>query len=106
MSNDNEPRLDGDIIENKSPKLKRPRLWHVVLLNDDFTPMAFVVALVMRVFHHPQDEAERIMMEVHQKGRGIAGTYTHEVAETKAYECITISRSHEYPLMAIIEPET
>jgi ATP-dependent Clp protease adaptor protein ClpS len=84
------------------PKLKRPKRYHVVLINDDYTPMDFVVRILMEFFHKDIVEATSIMMEVHQKGEAIAGTYSLEVAETKVVAVIQHSRVHEFPLLAKI----
>jgi ATP-dependent Clp protease adaptor protein ClpS len=78
-------------------------MWHVVMLNDDYTPMDFVVALIQKVFHHPVEKATEIMLEVHRKGKGICGTYTLEVAEMKATQCIDVARRSEYPLLVGVE---
>lgn len=84
-------------------KLKAPNKFHVIMLNDDSTPMDFVVNILLQVFNHTIEAASDIMIEVHEKGRSIAGTYTYEVAEQKCMETITTSRTNGYPLDVIIE---
>jgi ATP-dependent Clp protease adaptor protein ClpS len=84
-------------------RLKSPSMYNVVMLNDDFTPMDFVVALLMRVFHHTPEAATAIMMEIHEKGKGIAGTYSREIAEMKLLETGRAARMAEHPLKAVLE---
>mgnify|MGYP001274810033 FL=1 len=86
-------------------KLKAPNKYHVILLNDNATPMDFVINILMNVFRKDQSTAKDITVEVHEKGRGIAGTYSYEVAEQKCMETITQARSNAYPLDVIIEEE-
>lgn len=83
---------------------KKPPRWHVVLLNDDFTPMDFVIDLLTYVFGHTEETATAIMLAVHNQGRGIAGTYSWEVAETKADKAMQLAIQNEYPLQVITEP--
>lgn len=85
--------------------MKRPPLYKVVFINDDFTPMEFVVMALMVEFRHSEPDAQAIMMNVHQKGKGIAGVYTREIAETKMAKTVAAARKHEYPLEVVIEPE-
>lgn len=87
--------LDNEIIE--------PGKWKVVILNDDHTPMDFVIALLMKVFKHDEAEAKRITIQVHMEGAGIAGIYSYEVAEQKGMEATIISRENGYPLAIKIE---
>ena len=84
-------------------KEKEPTLYHVVLLNDDYTPMMFVVDVLEDIFQKPPAEAYRIMMQVHVNGRGVAGSYTWEIAETKADKVASLAREAGYPLKATIE---
>lgn len=88
------------------PKLKRPPLFKVLLHNDDFTTMEFVVEVLQTVFHHPEPQAVAIMLHVHQRGVGVAGVFTHEIAETKATKVIDLAREAGYPLLCTVEPET
>lgn len=86
--------------------VKRPPLYKVILLNDDFTPMEFVILVLKRFFSKSQVEAEKIMLEVHNKGAGIAGLYTFEVAETKVFTVNEFSRRQKHPLKCIMEKDT
>jgi len=84
-------------------KLKSPPRYNVVLLNDETTPQDFVVNVLQTIFNKSVDEAKLVMLEVHEKGRGIAGTYSYEVAEQKSVETITDARRNEFPLDVTIE---
>ena len=86
-------------------KLKRPRLYKVLLHNDDYTTMEFVVAVLREVFRKPEVEAIAIMLSVHKTGVGVAGVYTHEIAETKVSTTERLARESEFPLKLSIEPE-
>ncbi len=91
------------IIEEERPKLKRPPLYKVILINDDYTPMEFVVRLLEKFFNLSQPTATQIMLEVHQNGKGVCGVFTHEIAETKVNQVNQYSRSHEHPLLCVME---
>ena len=82
-----------------------PRMWNVWLINDDATTMEFVVLVLMQIFHRSFEEAQDIMMHIHTNGRGIAGTYSHEVATQKRDETIAIARTSGFPLIAELNPE-
>jgi ATP-dependent Clp protease adaptor protein ClpS len=97
--------LRGGIVTKTEPKTKKPSLYKVLLLNDDYTPMEFVVFVLERFFNKAPDEANRIMMHVHQKGVGICGVYTYEVAETKVAQVMNFSRQHQHPLQCTMEKE-
>ena len=86
------------IVTKTRPKTKKPNLYKVLLLNDDFTPMEFVVLVLQRFFNKGQEDATRIMLHVHHKGVGICGVYTYEVAETKVTQVMDFSRQHGHPL--------
>ena len=86
-------------------KLERPRLWRVLLHNDDYTTQEFVVFVLETVFHKPRSEAFTIMMSVHRSGIGVAGVYTHDVAETKVKTTQQMAEEQEYPLLVTMEPE-
>jgi ATP-dependent Clp protease adaptor protein ClpS len=86
-------------------KATRPRMYRVLLHNDDYTPMDFVVRLLQSVFHHSESAATEIMLHVHNKGVGVAGVFTHEIAETKVAQTHMYARQAECPLMASMEPE-
>lgn len=96
---------DGLLLAEPELKTKRPPFFKVVLLNDDYTPMDFVVFLIKDIFRRPHEEAVAITMEIHKKGEGVAGIYTRDVAETKAELVITVARRNEYPLQCRIEKE-
>ena len=86
-------------------KLAKPRLYKVLLHNDDFTTMEFVVALLMHVFHHTESDAQGIMLHIHRNGVGIAGVFTYEIAETKVAQVMELAEKAEYPLLCTMEPD-
>jgi ATP-dependent Clp protease adaptor protein ClpS len=86
-------------------KAKKPRLYKVIILNDDFTPMEFVVHVLMKFFQKDEEGATRVMLEVHHKGAGIAGVYSKDIAETKMMMANQYAKNHEHPLKTITEPE-
>jgi len=101
-----EEREGGVATQKKTErKLARPRLYKVILHNDDFTTMEFVVALLIHVFHHDETNAQQIMLHIHQTGMGIAGVYTYEVAETKVAQVRELAEKAEFPLLCTLEPD-
>ena len=86
-------------------KLERPRLWRVLLHNDDYTTQEFVVWILETIFQKPRGEAFAIMLNVHRSGLGLAGVYTHDVAETKLQAVRARAEEHEFPLLVTMEPE-
>jgi ATP-dependent Clp protease adaptor protein ClpS len=86
-------------------QVQRPRMWRVLLHNDDYTTQDFVVWVLESVFHKPRAEAFTIMMSVHRSGLGVAGVYTHDVAETKVKATKDLAEQHEFPLLVTMEPE-
>ena len=92
-----------DLVTKTRPKTKRPSLYKVLLLNDDYTPMEFVVHVLERFFNKGRQEATRIMLHVHHKGVGVCGVYTFEVAETKVTQVMDFSRKHQHPLQCVME---
>jgi len=95
---------DGDIlVQRAKPQLKRPPLYKVILLNDDFTPMDFVVQILIDFFNMGQERATQVMLQVHTQGVGVCGTYTKDVAETKVHIVNDYSREHHHPLMCTME---
>ncbi len=97
-------KQDGtEVVEKPKATVKRPELFHVILLNDDYTTMEFVVQVLESVFDKGPAEAYRIMMEVHTRGRGVCGAYTFEVAETKVATVHDLARADGFPLRAGIE---
>lgn len=93
------------VATKTKPKVKKPALYKVLLLNDDYTPMEFVIMLLESVFRKSQEEATRIMLHVHQRGVGICGVFTYDVAETKVNQVMDIAQRHEHPLQATMERE-
>jgi ATP-dependent Clp protease adaptor protein ClpS len=87
-------------------KLEHPRMWRVLLHNDDYTTQDFVVWVLESIFHKPRGEAFSIMMSVHRSGLGVAGVYTYDVAETKVRTTKKMAEEHEFPLLVTMEPET
>ena len=102
--NDNKKPSDVTVLETK-PKIKRPSLYKVIMLNDDFTPMEFVIHVLQLYFRKSQDEATQIMLHVHQRGVGVCGLYTYEVAETKASQVMDLARKNQHPLQLQLEKE-
>ncbi len=98
-------RPEGTTQTLERTRTQRPRLYRVVLLNDDYTPMEFVVLVLGRYFRKSAVEAETIMLAVHRKGQGVAGVYTREVAETKVTQVTQHARREGYPLRVVAEPE-
>jgi ATP-dependent Clp protease adaptor protein ClpS len=91
------------VITKTKPQTKRPSLYRVLLLNDDYTPMEFVVHVLERFFNKDHESAHRIMMHVHQHGIGECGVYTYEVAETKVTQVMDFARKHQHPLQCVME---
>ena len=100
---DNAQGGHGLVVEEAQPQVKKPPLYQVVLLNDDYTPMEFVVDVLERIFALDRMRATRIMLEVHTKGKGICGVFTFEIAETKVAQVMTYSRQHQHPLLCTME---
>jgi ATP-dependent Clp protease adaptor protein ClpS len=99
------PEHDGELVLDERPKVERPRRYVVVLHNDDYTTMEFVVHVLMKFFHLGETEATQVMLQVHHKGYGIVGTYTRDVAETKAAQVMAYAKEHGHPLRCSAEPE-
>ena len=100
-----DPIADGHdlAVEEAAPKLKRPSLYRVILINDDYTPMEFVVEILESVFGMERNRATRVMLEVHTKGKGICGVFTYEIAETKVAQVMGIAQQQQHPLLCTIE---
>lgn len=94
-----------DLATETRIKTKKPSLYRVLLLNDDYTPMEFVVFILERFFNRSREQATRIMLHVHQKGVGLCGVYTFEVAETKVAQVLDLARRHEHPLQCVMEKD-
>jgi ATP-dependent Clp protease adaptor protein ClpS len=90
-------------VEEAKPQLKRPPLYQVILLNDDFTPMEFVVDVLERIFGMERTKATRVMLEVHTRGKGVCGVFTYEIAETKVAQTTAYARQHQHPLLCTME---
>lgn len=90
-------------VEEALPKVKPPPLYRVVLLNDDFTPMEFVVDILESIFSMERTRATQVMLEVHTKGKGICGVFNFEIAETKVAQVMGLAKQHQHPLLCTIE---
>jgi len=108
---DNDRKDDDDfgsstgLVTKTRPKTKKPSLYRVLLLNDDYTPMEFVVYVLQKYFNKSREDATQIMLHVHQNGVGVCGLYTYEVAETKVAQVIDEARRHQHPLQCTMEKE-
>ncbi len=111
--NDDERRDDRDeggrsgvgVATKTKPKTKQPALYKVLMLNDDYTPMEFVVLTLQRFFRMTIEDATRVMLSVHQRGVGICGIFTYEVAETKVNQVMDFAREHQHPLQCTLEKD-
>ena len=93
----------GTVFEAEKAKVKPPPLFKVMLLNDDYTPMDFVVVVLQTVFAMSREKATQVMLQVHREGMGVCGTYTREVASAKVEQVINIARKHQHPLQCMME---
>ncbi len=91
------------VVEEAQPKLKRPPLYRVILLNDDYTPMEFVVEVLQSIFGMERPKATRVMLEVHTKGKGICGVFDYQIAETKVAQVMGIAQQQQHPLLCTME---
>ena len=105
MSDKRDDYGDTDVITETKPKTKRPPLYKVMLLNDDFTPMEFVVMVLERFFGVNQSQAFEIMLTVHEKGLAVVGVFSHEIAETKVVQVMDAARQNQHPLQCTMEKE-
>lgn len=106
MSDKDEEDSPGfGVVTQTRPKTRKPSLYRVLLLNDDYTPMEFVVDVLERIFKKNHEEAVRIMLHVHQNGVGLCGVYTYEVAETKVAQVLDAARRNQHPLQCTMEKE-
>ena len=103
MSQEDKHREGGLVVEPAKPKLAKPPLFQVVLLNDDYTPMEFVVEVLQVFFSMDREQATRVMLHVHQRGKGVCGVYTREIAETKVAQVNQYSRESKHPLLCQME---
>jgi len=102
---DQPPDRDSGTVTLTRTKTKKPSMYKVLLLNDDYTPMEFVVYVLQRFFSKSAEEATRIMLHVHQNGVGICGVFTYEVAETKVSQVMDLARQHDHPLQCTMEKD-
>ena len=91
------------MVEEARPKLKKPPLYKVILVNDDYTPMEFVVEVLERIFVMDREKATRVMLQVHTQGHGVCGIYTYEIAETKVAQVNSYAQQHQHPLLCTME---
>ena len=94
----------SSLVELEEPKLKKPSLYRILLLNDDYTPMEFVVYVLQKFFNYDQERATQIMLAVHTHGKGVCGIFTKEIAETKSSQINDFAQQNEHPLLSEIEP--
>lgn len=104
-NDDNGLGTEGSVITKSKPKTKKPSMYKVLMLNDDYTPMDFVVRILQQFFRMPESEAMRVMLQVHQQGIGVCGVFTFEVAETKVHQVVEYARKHEHPLQCTLEKD-
>ena len=93
------------VVTSTKPKLQKPSMYRVLLLNDDYTPMEFVVYVLEAIFNKNREEATQIMLHVHQNGLGLCGVYTYEVAETKVAQVVDSARRNQHPLQCTMEKD-
>lgn len=105
MSTDFPEQSDDMVVQEARPKLAKPPLFKVILLNDDYTPMEFVVVVLEKFFRLGREGATRVMLQVHQKGMGVCGVFTREIAETKVQQVTEFSLENEHPLQCTMEPD-
>ena len=104
MSDKTDNTYDDDLaVQEAKPRLKRPPLYKVILINDDYTPMDFVVHILEAFFSIDREHATRIMLEIHTSGKGVCGIFTHEIAETKVLLVNDFSRENQHPLLCTLE---
>jgi ATP-dependent Clp protease adaptor protein ClpS len=101
-NNNDAPPTTGVAVQSRV-RAKKPSLYKVIMLNDDYTPMEFVVMVLERFFNKNEDEATQIMLHVHQKGVGVCGVFTYEVAETKVTQVMDSAKEHQHPLQCTLE---
>lgn len=103
MSMQDERGDDGLALQEAKPELREPSMYKVFLLNDDYTPMEFVVQLLERLFGMDREKATRVMLTVHSQGKGVCGIYTYEIAETKVAQVNEYAQRHQHPLLCSME---
>jgi ATP-dependent Clp protease adaptor protein ClpS len=105
MANKPREQEEAEVVTEAKTEVRRPPLYKVLLLNDDYTTQNFVVYILQTIFNHPKDTAVQIMLHVHTSGIGIAGLFPYEIAEAKTIEVHRLARANEFPLRCSIEPE-
>ena len=108
MNEDDRTNDDGSsagVVVQTRTKTKKPSMYKVLMLNDDYTPMEFVVDVLQQIFQKNREEATKIMLHVHQKGVGVCGVYTYEIAETKVTQTVDYARKNQHPLQCTLEKE-
>jgi ATP-dependent Clp protease adaptor protein ClpS len=105
MANEDDKNSNGQLILDSRTKTKKPSMYKVIMLNDDYTPMEFVVHVLQKFFGRSADEATQIMLNVHQRGVGVCGVYSFEIAESKAQKTIDYARKNDHPLQLQLEKE-
>ena len=100
-----EPRRGNQTVLDRKPETKRPVMYRVILHNDDYTTMDFVVWVLRKVFHKSETSATALMLNIHHKGMGIAGVYTRDIAETKVAQVTHLAQEHGMPLLCTCEPD-
>ncbi len=106
MSNENEPQDESGVaVAESKPETKKPKMYRVIILNDDYTPMDFVVQVLKRFFYKTTEQATKVMLQIHYEGFGVAGVFTAEIAETKVALVNDFARSHDHPLMCTMEED-
>ena len=103
MAEERNPSYLEPDVASADPELEEPQLYKVVLLNDDFTPMDFVVEILIRFFNMDHDRATQVMLHVHTRGKGVCGVFTYQIAESKVSQVNEYSKQHEHPLQCTIE---
>lgn len=93
----------GLVVEITRPRLKKPPMYKVLMLNDDYTPMEFVIMILEKLFRMDHEQAVQVMLNVHQKGKGVCGVFPHEVAQTKVAQVLDLARQKEHPLQCSME---
>ncbi len=97
--------INTGVVVKTKPKTKKPSMYKVLMLNDDYTPMEFVIHVLERFFNKSREDATRIMLHVHRRGVGLCGVYTYEVAETKVTQVMDFARQHQHPLQCTLEKD-
>jgi len=95
----------GTVVAESKPEIAHPKMYKVLLMNDDYTPMDFVIQVLRQFFHKTMEQSTKVMLQVHYEGQGVAGIYTADIAETKMSQVNDFSRAHDHPLMCTMEVE-